>query len=117
MLKQRGNRLNQEGRGFAPDPDQGALPLDPAKGRGPLGPINWVGSLRWADHDLARSVLALPREPTKLTDFKGPRPLTVVQEDRAAKSGPMPPGGFEGRALALRFKPLPRLKQARGFRE
>jgi hypothetical protein len=72
------------------EPRQGPLPLEPfilvGVRRGPTVP--YQGPSR------------PPQSTNQWADCKGPRPLPEVREDRAAKSGPMPPGGFKGGALA-----------------
>jgi hypothetical protein len=87
--------------GFHPGPRPGALPLDPAKGGGPWNHSFWLGNGRGPTQTLI-SAMAIPLPfPNQWTDCKGPRPLLEVQEAK-------PPGGFEGRALALpRLRHLP----------
>src|ERR1019366_9771333 len=93
--------MNQHRRGAsAPDPDQEALPPGPRPRAVTLGTIHfgWV----WEEGRPRQVAVGPPPTPTQWTDFKGPRPLTEVQE--AA-----PPGGFQGGALTSGRHITPRM--------
>ena len=82
-------------RGFAPNPDQEALPPGLRQGQWPLEPFILVGESERGRHGPCEATVGPSLTHHQWTDFKGPRPLTGGPGGKASWRVPgRSPGAF-----------------------